>query len=126
MDADLDLSDASSITLNTAVDMNGHDLLLSVKTPITINVSDVDGSILFFEEIGKLSVLTTEGIVVMDKGTDLTQYFTIISTDGTDLSGYSLVYTDGGALAMSIVPEPATATLSLLALAALAARRRRK
>lgn len=126
VDANLDLSMATSITLNTAVDMNGHDLLLSVKTPITINVSDVDGSILFFENIGTLSVITIEGITeVIAEGTDLTQYFTISSTDGTDLSGYNLVYS-GDTLSLSIVPEPATATLSLLALGALALRRRRK
>lgn len=126
VDANLDLSMATSITLNTAVDMNGHNLLLSAQTPITISLSEVDGSILFFANVGTLSVLTIEGITeVITPGTDLTQYFTITSTDGTDLSGYCLVYADG-ALAMSIVPEPTTATLSLLALAALAARRRRK
>ena len=126
VDADLDLSMATAITLNTAVDMNGHDLLLSTQTPITISLSEVDGSILFIENIGTLTVLTMEGITeVVAEGTDLTQYFSITSTDGTDLSGYSLVYADG-ALAMSIVPEPATASLSLLALAALCMRRRRK
>ncbi|MDO4751894.1 MAG: PEP-CTERM sorting domain-containing protein [Akkermansia sp.] len=126
VEADLDLREATSITLNTAVDMNGHDLLLSAQTPITISLSEVDGSILFFTNVGTLSVLTIEGITeVITPGTDLTQYFNITSADGTDLSGYCLVYADG-ALAMSIVPEPTTATLSLLALAALAARRRRK
>lgn len=125
VDADLDLREATSITLNTAVDMKGHDLFLSADTPITISLSDVDGSILFFENIGTLSVLTTDGIEVITEGMDLTQYFSITSTDGADLSGYSLVYADG-ALSMSIVPEPTTATLSLLALAALTMRRRRK
>ena len=125
VEADLDLREATSITLNTAVDMNGHDLFLSADTPITISLSEVDGSILFFENIGTLSVLTTDGIEVITEGMDLTQYLSITSTDGADLSGYSLVYTDG-ALSMSIVPEPTTATLSLLALAALTMRRRRK
>lgn len=126
VDADLDLTMATSITLNTAVDMNGHNLLLSAQTPITISLSEVDGSILFFTNVGTLSVLTIEGITeVITPGTDLTQYFNITSTDGADLSGYSLVYAND-ALSMSIVPEPTTATLSLLALAALAARRRRK
>lgn len=126
VDANLDLRMATSITLNTAVDMNGHNLLLSAQTPITISLSEVDGSILFFANVGTLSVLTIEGITeVITPGTDLTQYFNITSTDGADLSGYSLVYANN-ALSMSIVPEPTTATLSLLALAALAARRRRK
>lgn len=125
VDADLDLTMATSITLNTAVDMNGHDLFLNADRPITISLSEVDGSILFFENIGTLSVLTTDGIEVITPGTDLTQYFNITSADGADLSGYSLVYAND-ALSMSIVPEPTTATLSLLALAALAARRRRK
>ena len=125
VDADLDLREATSITLNTAVDMNGHDLFLNADRPITISLSEVDGSILFFENIGTLSVLTTDGIEVITEGMDLTQYFNITSADDADLSGYSLVYANK-ALSMSIVPEPTTATLSLLALAALAARRRRK
>lgn len=123
--ADLDLRDATSITLNAEVNMNNHNLILSADTPITISLSEVDGSILFFENIGTLSVLTTDGIEVITEGMDLTQYFNITSADGADLSGYSLVYAND-ALSMSIVPEPTTATLSLLALAALAARRRRK
>lgn len=123
VDADLDLREATSITLNTAVNMNGNDLFLSADTPITISLLQVDGTILLFENIGTLSVAgITEEIT---QGMDLTQYFTITSTDSADLSGYSLVYADG-ALSMSIVPEPATATLSLLALAALTMRRRRK
>ncbi len=123
VDADLDLREATSITLNTAVNMNGNDLFLSADTPITISLLQVDGTILLFENIGTLSVAgITEEIT---QGMDLTQYFTITSADGADLSGYSLVYADG-ALSMSIVPEPATATLSLLALAALTMRRRRK
>ena len=130
VDADLDLREATSITLNTAVDMNGNDngndLFLKAGTTITISLSEVDGSILLFKNIGTLSVLTIEGITeVITPGTDLTQYFNIESADDADLSGYSLVYANK-ALSMSIVPEPTTATLSLLALAALAARRRRK
>lgn len=38
----------------------------------------------------------------------------------------TLVYENGALTATGLIPEPTTATLSLLALAALAARRRRK
>lgn len=56
--------------------------------------------------------------------TDLTNYFNITNVEA---GSYMLGYTGGGAVYIqSNIPEPATATLSLLALAALAARRRRK
>lgn len=56
--------------------------------------------------------------------TDLTNYFNIANVEA---GSYMLGYTGGGVVYIqSNIPEPATATLSLLALAALAARRRRK
>lgn len=56
--------------------------------------------------------------------TDLTNYFNITNVEA---GSYMLGYTGGGVVYIqSNIPEPATATLSLLALAALAARRRRK
>ena len=39
---------------------------------------------------------------------------------------FDMAYSNAGTVSITLVPEPATATLSLLALAGLAARRRRK
>lgn len=51
----------------------------------------------------------------------------ITSTDKLEKGQYGLVYTDTGmVLAAKAIPEPTTATLSLLALAGLMARRRRR
>lgn len=66
------------------------------------------------------AVYNTELPATVD--TDLSNYFT-----GVAAEQYFLGYTEGGVVYIqSNVPEPATATLSLLALAALAARRRRR
>lgn len=126
VNADLDLRDATSITLNAEVDMNKHNLILSADTPITLSLNEVDGSIIFFTNIEQLSIVDGEVTTVVAEGANLTQYFSNITTaDGRDLSGYQVIYSSG-TLSMTLVPEPTTATLSLLALAALATRRRRK
>lgn len=117
---DLDLSEATSITLDYSVNMNGNDLILSSKTPLTLNIDSDSGVIPFFSDIGTLTIVDAEGSrFVVDTNTDLSNVLNI-----QNLGGYSLVYADGTLSLM--VPEPATATLSLLALAALAARRRRR
>lgn len=124
--ADLDLRDATSITLNAEVNMNKHNLILSADTPITLSLNEVDGSIIFFTNMAQLSIVDGEVTTVVAEGANLTQYFSNITTaDGRDLSGYQVIYSSG-TLSMTLVPEPTTATLSLLALAALATRRRRK
>ena len=68
---------------------------------------------------------TSYASISADDGILASPYFTNLNSDQ-----YRLTYTgtDNGTLALlsAAVPEPATATLSLLALAALAARRRRK
>ena len=124
--ADLDLRDATSITLNAEVNMNKHNLILSADTPITLSLNEVDGSIIFFTNMAQLSIVDGEVTTVVAEGANLTQYFSNITTaDGRDLSGYQVIYSSG-TLSMTLVPEPTTATLSILALAALATRRRRR
>lgn len=126
VDSDLDLSDATSITLNAEVNMNNHNLILSADTPITLSLNEVDDSIIFFTNMAQLSIVDSEVTTLVAEGANLTQYFSNITTaDGRDLSGYQVIYSSG-TLSMTLVPEPTTATLSLLALAALATRRRRK
>ena len=92
--------------------------------------------------VGKSQVLFT-GVDMLKLATSETEYQVVSDSDSSILastyftnlgSNYLLTYTangneisDGGTLSITMaVPEPATATLSLLALAALAARRRRK
>lgn len=76
--------------------------------------------------LGGTSYEETAAPITAAQGIDAHTYFTNV-TEGQ----YRLVYTgaaDGGKVFMvgAMIPEPATATLSLLALAALAARRRRR
>ncbi len=119
IDADLDLTAATGIVLEGSVDMNGHKLLLSQYTPITLNFDVAADDLLpFFTNVG---ILEIEGLGQIASGTDLTDLLNIAYT-GSD--AYQLIYTDSGI--SLLIPEPTTATLSLLALAALAARRRRK
>ncbi len=59
--------------------------------------------------------------ISVDFGTDVDYTTLALSIDGAVYTGVQ-----NGAATFTLVPEPATATLSLLALAALAARRRRK
>ena len=116
--ANLDLTEADSITLATSVNMNGYNLILSKETPITLELAANSNTIPFFTNIGTLTI----GDTVIAAGTNLTTVLNIQSTQ--DIAGYSIIYA-GGNISLTI-PEPATATLSILALAALATRRRRK
>lgn len=97
----------------------------------------------------QLDDITIDKVTALDAGVALTLFTEVDElildgvsyTEATDAAastafantelaeGYRLVYSGadaGGAVSIMAVPEPATTTLSLLALAALAARRRRK
>lgn len=125
VNADLDLTAATAIVLETSVNLNGHQLRLLSDTPITLNVDMVDGSIPFFTNVGELLVKTATGEEIsLSPGAEVTQYLTLYS-NGTRLQDAAITYTADGALFLTI-PEPNITTLSLLALSLLAARRRRK
>lgn len=125
VDADLDLTGATAIILEHTVNMNGHQLRLHSDTPITLNYDAADSNVPFFANVGQLLVTTTDGTELeLAPGSDVTQYLTLYS-NGTLLQGGSIIYSTSGDISLS-VPEPTGTALSLLALAGLATRRRRK
>lgn len=113
IDADLVMEANSSFTIvGGAVDMNGHDITIADGVTINYLVNDLNAILdieqVLFENIGALNANELE----------------IMFTDGTNYS--KVEYEVKGNAVVAVIPEPTTATLSLLALAALAARRRRK
>ncbi len=135
----LDLSEAASIELNNmdeAIDING-DLILGLGEYVTVsgNYTEmlenlVDGQSLdIFRVSGSI---TLNGLELTDGYSEDAGSLIAAIEQGRYSLGYRASATgDGGTLYLSTasspaVPEPTTATLSLLALAAMAARRRRK
>ncbi len=115
-------SAALTLTINGAGAFAHLTLVDDAGTTTTISASNTD---LKSSSFGKVSQLTYG---------DMVQYVTInhaLENEGTWMQNSSIAQTtnlatlEAAALANAI-PEPATATLSLLALAGLAARRRRK
>ena len=122
--ADLDLTEASVVLLESTVNMNGHNLLLNPDTAITIRLdTDTPDSIPFFTNVGELEIA---GVGLIERGTDLTEKLNLTYTGNEGApDSIRLIYNDNGNIYL-MIPEPATATLSLLALAGLTARRRRR
>ena len=118
VDADLDLSAAKQIILETSVSLNDHTLTLAEGQSITL--SSVDENLPFFTDISQLII----GGKQIAEGTDLGDHLVFISPENKEYPNISFIYQNNSILAASI-PEPTTATLSLLALAALATRRKR-
>ena len=125
IDANLDLTAATLIALDGAVDMNGHKLLLNQDTAITLNLdADTGYDIPFFTNVGELEIADIGRI---EGGTDLTEILNpTYAGDVLPSDFFRLVYTDTGSITLMIIPEPATTTLSLLGLCSLAIRRRRR
>lgn len=117
IDADLDLSEANTVTLETTVDLMNHTLTLREGQSIVVN--GMNGTTPFFSNIGTLYI---NGQAISE-GTDLSEQLVFLSQNGTELTNIDAIYRDGSIWAS--IPEPTTATLSLLALAALVTRRRR-
>ena len=116
VNAPLDLRQADSVTLETSVNMNGNDLYIADDFKLVLNMVE-DEVIPCFTNIGELYIGDTNSrnIQVYLNGAE------------TPTEDYLLVY-DSALSTLSLmlsIPEPTTATLGLLALAAMAARRRR-
>lgn len=118
VNANLDLSEATSISLECMVNMNGFDLFLNSQTPITLNLLEGDDSIPLFTNIGALYLDNA----LLSNGTDLTEVLTLTNWD--NFTNYNLIYSDG-TLGL-VIPEPTTSSLSLLGLALLLIRRKRQ
>ena len=110
------LTMGSTLTLGTGMTLSG-DLVSTIK-----GMSD-DGTVDLFTGVNALYLgnsSTASGALDATSGVNLDTYFAF---EGA--SKYYLGYSGGNVFA-GVIPEPTTATLSLLALAGLAARRRRK
>lgn len=128
VDSHLDLSVATSLTMGTQVSLQQHSLTLGdTVLPLELTLGGLNltqGSVfdlVLFTDVSSLILSDSE----YTSGTwDAADYFeSAYITDSTQM-----VLEDGtlSLVSLAMVPEPATATLSLLALAALAARRRRR
>lgn len=138
INADLELMEGCSLTLHDTVDMGSN---LRINGTITldgdmlaqIQMAEVGASFDLFTGIDNLylSGVQYDSITLSD-GMTASTYFVGLEDSLDDARGYRLAYASAapgeGVLSVHVVtiPEPTSTTLSLLALAALVARRRRK
>lgn len=128
--ANLTIYNNAAITMSGALTLGSSLILNGGETLVLIN-SDIisSGSALLFDSVEALTLRDLGATTVTEGRYDASSVFGSITADGQALlvSDYDIVYHGGrvSLLDKSLAPEPATATLSLLALAALAARRRR-
>ena len=98
---------------NYIIDLGGKDLTLTENVNIVMSVDSLDNAegLTVFAEAGKVEGLDKLSV-------------TLVDATGTEKE-MAVSYNSDNSVVTSTIPEPTTATLSLLALAALAARRRR-
>ncbi len=118
----LDLTQADTLVMETSTSLNNNSLILSTNNSLTLDMelSTTEANILF-TEVGQVTV---DGIAnTGEKEWEASSFFS-----GADMQNYNLVYSDGTVALVfdPLVPEPATSTLGLVALAGLAMRRRRR
>ena len=114
---------AGSLTLNAGLTLAGSVLA-------AVDALEAGDSLVIFKSVSELVFvdnLSEDGVMTLSESTlsevDASIYFSNLTA-----GDYSIIYDNIGKIVtiQATVPEPTTATLSLLALAALAARRRRK
>lgn len=117
----LDLTKAHTLVMETATNLNSNKLLLSTSKILTLQMelSELEDNVLFTN----VSAVMVDGLDTTVTTWDATAFFS-----GENMQNYDLVFANGNVSLVyaPMVPEPTTATLSLLALAALSMRRRRK
>lgn len=126
VDADLDLTETTAYTVEQAISLNGHTLILSDTNSIALTLPYELGeeeSFTLFENIG---ALTINGEVIDQTTTFKAEDFFTGNFINSDMQ---LIYTQTapnvGSLSLYSIPEPGTASLSMLALVGLMMRRRR-
>lgn len=118
----LDLTQADTLVMETSTSLSYNSLILSTSNSLTLDMelSTTEANILF-TEVGQVTV---DGIDnTREKEWEASSFFS-----GADMQNYNLVYSAGTVALVfdPLVPEPATSTLGLVALAGLAMRRRRR
>lgn len=123
--ADGGLELGCTLTLNKGINLGDEQLSTLYDTHYVELFSGVDAITL-----ASADITNSAEAITLAQGIDAGLFFNLpTAADVTAPNPVRLIYTgagNGGVVALTIIPEPATATLSLLALAALAARRRRK
>lgn len=135
VDSNLNLGSATSLTMATQVDMTEHSLTLSenaIPLHLTLDGLNIAKGTMFdltlFTNVSSLvfgDMVYTAVDITEPKQWAAADYFV---SDYLTSESY-LVYDNTGMISLtglSMVPEPSSATLSILALASLAARRRRR
>lgn len=129
LNANLILGSGSSLSLGETLGMGSALTLNGTLLQGDLFDSLMNGSvtsITLFTGVGALYIGDSVDAITTDyifTGEDMAAAF----ANDLDASVYQVAYkAEGGLVTMSLVPEPSTATLSLLALAGLCARRRRK
>ncbi len=135
----------SNVTFGTVVNAAGLMMLGGDDAALTVYIQQ--GSVINADDLNlgngtNVAVVLDEGVIYEEgmelftlTGSDSTQISELEAALGNNLAVYEYGNTEGegtvvenatGSITTNVVPEPATATLSLLALAGLCARRRRK
>ncbi len=140
LNADLEIKSGAKVTADGVLNLNSSTLTLgsniTLDGTLATKLIDLpaDDKLALFSGITELNFTAAEGVTynssasvaynAVDTTVDLADVFTV---EGVNRGMYELTFSDGTLWASQMnIPEPATATLSLLALAGLCARRRRK